>query len=169
METVEIWKDIPGYEGIYQVSNLGRIWSKKMAISMKLTNDRGYLRVMLIREPKSGEYNSVQVHRAVCMAFIPNPENKPQVNHKNRIRSDNRLENLEWVTSSENNTHSYAGPHSKKVPVILIKDTAIIELSSLAEAMRMLGYKSQKSIKQVNKIKPRLIKGFEVYFLPNNH
>ena len=117
----EIWKPIPNYEGLYEVSSLGKIkslgktyaercYSKtvvKMSlpkiVSQRYTTD-GYLRLALI---KNGKKKYFSVHRLVAQAFIPNPDNKPQINHINGIKDDNRVENLEWVTSKENTVHAH--------------------------------------------------------------
>ena len=102
----EVWKDIPGYEGIYQASNTGKIksLSRKYHPKDKLLtpyNRSGYLCV--------GLYKKYQfVHRLVAETFIPNPENKPTVNHKDGDRYNNYVENLEWATYSENIKHSYS-------------------------------------------------------------
>jgi len=98
----EVWKDIEGYEGLYQVSNLGRVRSfhgdsEKI---MKQTLQKGYLRITLLKNKKQKRFLS---HRLVAQAFIPNPENKPQVNHIDEDKTNNRVDNLNWMTSKENN------------------------------------------------------------------
>lgn len=114
---MEIWKDIPGYEGLYQVSNLGRIkslerdfkdklgrrWYRKESI-LKSNNLGGYLSVSLRKDGKT-RYKSI--HRLVALVFIPNPNMKLEVNHKNGLKDDNRLENLEWCDRSYNLKHAY--------------------------------------------------------------
>lgn len=98
----EVWKDIPGYEGKYQASNLGRLRSKERGLLSPFLSRGGYL---VATVQKQGKRYGTGVHRLVALAFIPNPEQKPEINHKNGNRTDNRPENLEWCTSSENNTH----------------------------------------------------------------
>ena len=109
----EIWKDIEGYEGLYQVSNLGRV--KRMRFINKNTNIEkeriksqkirkdGYLEVALYKNGK-GKY--IQVHRLVAKSFIPNPKKLPQVNHIDGNKENNCVDNLEWVTNKENVTHA---------------------------------------------------------------
>ena len=116
---MDIWKSIPGYEGLYEVSStglircLGRtyintIHSKPMEMYRKpvfvqqFFDKDGYLRVTLSKDRKRFQ---TMAHRIVAMAFIENPENKEQVNHINGIKHDNRVCNLEWVTRSENEFH----------------------------------------------------------------
>lgn len=100
----EIWKDIEWYEWYYQVSNLWRIKNFKWLIfSVKIWNHWYYL-VNLKYKP----VKTFLIHRLVAQTFIKNPENKPQVNHINWIKIDNRAENLEWVTQSENEKHKYS-------------------------------------------------------------
>lgn len=112
----EIWKDVIGYEGIYQVSNLGRIKSLDKRVNvggflkypttkirkgkiLKQAKDKyGYLKVVLFKDT---EKKYLTAHRIVAMTFIPNPENKKTVDHKNTIRTDNRVENLRWLTQKE--------------------------------------------------------------------
>ena len=109
---IEIWKDIKGYEGLYQVSNLGRVKSlpkyhktksgyfSKERIIKTIRNDRGYLMVGLSKDWKK---KKVFVHRLVAEAFIPNPNNYTQINHINEQEKDNNnVDNLEWCTCKYN-------------------------------------------------------------------
>ncbi len=103
----EIWKDIKGYEGKYQVSNLGKIKSmiySKPTILKAIVDNHGYLRVTLY---KNGKKKAGIIHRLVAQAFMPNPNSFPVINHKNGIKSNNSVANLEWCSQSHNVRESY--------------------------------------------------------------
>lgn len=98
----EIWKDIPGYEEYYEVSNTGLIRRKAYIMKCRLTND-GYPAITLCG---GGKQLSKTIHRIVAEAFVENPDNKPQVNHIDGVKSNPMSSNLEWVTGSENCLHA---------------------------------------------------------------
>lgn len=110
----EIWKDVPGFEGYYKINLSGDLMSCSRvdrfgrSIGGKLLkwnkNPNGY---RLARLHKNGFKRTFQQHRILAMCFIPNPQNLPCINHKNCIRDDNRLENLEWCTMSYNNSYAH--------------------------------------------------------------
>lgn len=123
----EIWKDIKNYEGFYQVSNLGNVRSLDRYVNykkigkqyikgknLKPNNVSGYYQVLLMN---NGKKAYKKVHRLVAETFIPNPDNKPQVNHIDGNKLNNNVENLEWNTVSENILHSFyvLKNHIKKV------------------------------------------------------
>lgn len=159
---MEVWKDISGFEGYYQISSAGRVKSlkrivvdsrnRKQSIKEKLLSpdksNNGYLRVTLSIGCKT---ERVLVHRLVAEAFIPNTSGKKTVNHINGIRDDNRLENLEWSTYSENHLHAFRVLGKKPNKTMLGKSGALshsskkvicvnngIEYGSIAEAGRCL-------------------------------
>ena len=100
----EVWKPIKGFEGIYEVSSLGNVRNANGRMRKPFMIPKGYLMIDLFHNCKR---THARVNRLVAEAFIPNPDNKPEVNHKNGNKTDNRAENLEWYTKSENMVHAY--------------------------------------------------------------
>jgi len=99
----EIWKDVKGYEGLYKVSNLGHIKNSKGKLLKPTLRSNGYLVKNLNKDGVKTQY---KMHRIVCGAFIENPENKPDVNHIDGNKQNNKLTNLEWCNRSENMIHA---------------------------------------------------------------
>lgn len=151
----EIWKDVVGYEGLYQVSNLGRVKSCKKLIIRKNKGNfilkekimknsvtgYGYYMVNLY---KNGKYTHFLVHRLVALAFIPNPLNKPCINHIDAVKTNNKTNNLEWVTYGENNLHALKNNlkdfSKRSFRVAQIYDNNIVAIfSSIREAEKKTG------------------------------
>jgi hypothetical protein len=112
----EIWKDIQGYEGLYQVSNHGRVRSFAKDVDkgkfLKVEPQSGECKYTQIRLSKNGSCKAYYVHRLVACAFLPNPFNLPEVNHKDENKSNNRVDNLEWTTRKENANY---GTRNKRI------------------------------------------------------
>ena len=114
----EVWCDIEGYEGMYQVSNKGRIKSivyGKEKIRKLVRDKKGYLTVCLF---KNGENKGYKVHRLVCQTFLPNPNNLPEVNHRDEDKTNNSVQNLEWCNRKYNINY---GTHMQRVSEKLSK------------------------------------------------
>lgn len=164
---MEIWKDIVGYKGLYKISNHGKVKSLKRLVAYSCGGERifkerirkiqtvskGYKAVILHKNNKPKQH---LIHRLIAIHFIDNPESKPHINHINLNPSDNRIENLEWCTPSENMIHSFkynkrknAGHFANKIgklhprskPVIKYsKDNIpICEYEGLMDAQRKTG------------------------------
>lgn len=142
----EIWKNIKDYEGLYEISSYGRVRrlhkDKRCAPYKILTLDtlRGYKKASLY---KNGIYKNCQVHRLVAEAFIPNPDNLPQVNHKDENPSNNKVSNLEWCSCKYNvnygtGTERQVAKRSKSVLCYDLKGNYLSEYKSTAEAARVL-------------------------------
>ena len=100
---IEIWKDLPGYEGLYKISNLGRVYSVyKKSYKETYYDKNGYVMIGLCKE---GKHKNLRLHRLVAEAFIPNANNLPCINHKDEDKTNNRASNLEWCTPAYNNTY----------------------------------------------------------------
>ena len=145
---IEVWKPVFGFEDLYEVSNLGAVKSVRRNALMKKFTNKGYEYAHLC---KNGKHFNAKVHRLVAVAFIPNPENKPQVNHKDGNKMNNRANNLEWATALENQRHARetglnsAGRNnpitSKAVDMLSVDGRFIKTFPSFSEAERSTGIK----------------------------
>ena len=161
--TEEIWRPIEGYEGLYEVSNLGRVRSLDRYDSrnqfrkgriMKQNNDgRDYMSIQLCLNGKLKKYF---VHRLVAEAFLPNPDNLPQVNHKDEDKSNNRVDNLEWCTAKYNLSY---GTRNIRIRETLIKNGYWTGLSEKEKEERRKEY--MKKYDEENK--ERRMKYFQDY------
>lgn len=150
---METWKEIKGYEGIYEVSNQGRVRSLdrhttgkrnriiKGKVLSQVENFFGYCIVYLC---KDGKQKPTRVHRLVAEAFIPNPENKPVVNHKDGNPKNNIIQNLEWCTQAENIQHAHDTGLAQGKPK-LSKD----DLSYIREKYKPYKYSARKIAKDL--------------------
>lgn len=109
--SAEIWKDIPGYEGIYQASTTGKIYSSRAKKCLATSPRTTYPAVVLHYK---GKRKSYPVHRLVAMAFLPNPNNLPQVHHIDGNHHNNNLSNLQWITREDNQSEYFNSEYFKK-------------------------------------------------------
>lgn len=147
LENNEIWKDCKGYEGKYQVSNFGRVWSVKRQKYLSPYIGNGYFKVDLVA--KNGKRKKEYIHRLIALTFIDNPNNYTVVNHIDGDKKNNVVENLEWTTQQGNMYHSYhtlhntAGCYDGK-PVLCVELNLVFE--SIKKAAEYFGIKSTSGI-----------------------
>lgn len=146
---IEIWKPVVGYEGIYEVSSLGRIRSLPRIVKSRSPNGRlmkgkirkpnfrshGYIQFNLY-DKENKNFAARNLHRIIAMAFIPNPENKPEVNHIDANPSNNSLSNLEWVTHKENIVHAVKigllrDQKGQKNNMVVLSDDDVIKIKTM--------------------------------------
>lgn len=166
----EIWQDIKNYEGLYQVSNMGRVkslkWNKERILK-PIDSGRGYLKVVLCAR---GKQKTLIVHRLVCEAFHENPESKAQVNHINEDKTDNRACNLEWATARENcnyGTRNERSAKNRRKPIgQYTLDGKLVKIwVSTMEVERQTEF-SQGNISEVANGKRKTHKGFVWKYVP---
>lgn len=160
MRKREIWRDIKDYEGLYQVSNKGRVMNCRNGKILKpMKNSSGYIYVRLSRD---GFMKNYLVHRLVAMAFIPNPDNLPFINHKDEVKTNSCVENLEWCTAKYNLEYSGIIEKGlkvcnkfKKKPIEAYKEGELIGVfESQQECARQLGLSHGNIWCVLNGIKP---------------
>ena len=176
----EEWRKVVGYEGLYEVSSYGRVkrlpfmsytTTKRNGKNVKLPRffDGGILKGTVCRNgyrrltlSKNGLNYYLNVHTIVAMAFLPNEKHLPCINHKNEIKTDNRVENLEWCTYKYNNEYNGCKERARKTRISKIgrpcratniKDGSVREFSSLSEAWRTLGINKHHAYDAVRKFR----------------
>ena len=137
---IEEFRVVPGYEGLYEVSNLGKV-RRNGKILKPSKNNWGYLRVNLY---KNGIMKSAYIHRLVAQTFLPNPQNLPMINHKDEDKTNNSIDNLEWCTAGYNNSYGtrikrVVEKNSKPVLQYDFSGKFIKEFSSVSDAAEEIG------------------------------
>ena len=171
-----MYKAIKGYESIYEVNELGKVRSVNRIVEIKDGSIRKYdgkeLKLQMdkggyamVRLSKNGVYKMMKVHRLVADAFLPNPDNLPQIHHKNHETTDNRVENLKWVTSAEQIDDHWREARSKTNGVRLrVVGNGIDKIyNSAMEVERELGIYRKAAMKAAKGIREQ-VKGYRIYF-----
>lgn len=172
----EIWKEVEEFNGAYLISNKGRLKSVKRGIKWngtirhqedkimsQVVNKSGYIEYQITY---NGKHYGRKAHRLVAEAFIPNPENKPQVNHIDGNKTNNNVENLEWATNKENVVHAYKNELYKHVkPILQFNDNGMFikRWSNAAEITKELGFCKNTILLACNR-KNHKTKGFTWIF-----
>jgi hypothetical protein len=139
---MENWKPVKNFEEIFEVSDLGNFRRKGEESNLvQQSNPQGYKLVGTRPHGRGKGYKTFRVHREVAIAFIPNPENKPQVNHKDGVKDNNKVDNLEWCTAKENTRHAWETGLAKPLTPEQAPNTKLSD-----EEIEMIYEKYQKGI-----------------------
>ena len=164
-----VWKEIPEFDG-YLISSVGDVKGKRIKKLKQRTDKDGYC-VLDIR--CQGIKKTLKVHRLVAQAFIPNPDNKPQVNHMNGNKTDNKISNLEWTTGKENVNHRFeklgqtVTAEWNRKPVIYWSKDHIMWFPSSLEADRQLGLREGYTSNSINKTIQKEWMGYQIKYCDN--